>query len=141
MAHAREDLTPIFQQNEVLVGHDIKPPGIIAFDIDGIGQVKIVRRLDGNTETETVPFVPFMLLESDGPLKDWKGEAALLKLDGRGAFNHLVLFPVLKQLEQAKFHLQKKTGKASSASDAPYWYFSDPLQQFLLLSGKTHFLG
>ena len=31
--------------------------------------------------------------------------------------------------------------KASSASDLPYWYFSDPLQQFLLLSGKTHFLS
>ena len=82
-----------------------------------------------------------MLLEGDSALKDWKGEAALEKLEGRGAFNHLALFPDLNQLEQAKFHLQKKIGKASSASDLPYWYFSDPLQQFLLLSGKTHFLG
>ena len=140
MAHAREHLTPIFQQNEVLFGHD-STPGIVAFEIDGMDKVKIFRRRDGNTETDTVPFHPFMLLEGDGALKDWKGEAALRKLDGRGAFNHLALFPDLKQLEQAKFHLQKKTGKASSTSDLPYWYFSDPIQQFLLLSGKTHFLG
>jgi DNA polymerase elongation subunit (family B) len=140
MVHAREHLTPIFQQNEVLFGHD-STPGIVAFEIDGMDKVKIFRRQDGNTETDTVPFHPFMLLEGDDALKDWKGDAALQKLDGRGAFNHLALFPDLKQLEQAKFHLQKKTGKAPSASDLPYWYFSDPLQQFLLLSGKTHFLG
>src|SRR5262245_51230154 len=140
MVHAREHLTPIFQQNEVLFGHD-STPGIVAFEIDGMDKVKIFRRQDGNTETDTVPFHPFMLLEGDGALKDWKGDAALRKLEGKGAFNHLALFPDLKQLEQAKFHLQKKTGKSSSASDLPYWYFSDPLQQFLLLSGKTHFLG
>jgi len=139
MVHPREHLTPIFEQNEVLFGHD-GTPGIIAFEIDGIDKIKIFTRQDGNTETETVSFHPFMLLEGDGALKGWKGEAELHKLDGRGAFNHLVRFPDLKQLEQAKFHLQKKTGKPSSASDAPYWYFSDPIQQFLLLSGKTHFL-
>src|SRR4029434_1682600 len=140
MVHAREHLTPIFQQNEVLFGHD-STPGIVAFEIDGMDKVKIFRRQDGNTETDTVPFHPFMLLEGDDALKDGKGAASLQKLDGRGAFNHLALFPDLKQLEQAKFHLQKKTGKASSASDLPYWYFNGPIQQFLLLSGKTHFLG
>src|SRR5262249_59928108 len=34
----------------------------------------------------------------------------------------------------------KKTGKTPSSSDAPYWYFNDPLHQYLLQSGKTHFL-
>lgn len=139
MVPAREHLTPIFEQNEVLFGHD-STPGIIAFEVDGIDKIKIFLRRDGNTETETVSFRPFMLLEGDGALKGWKGDAELQKLDGRAAFNHLVRFPDLKQLEQARFHLQKKTGKPSSASDAPYWYFSDPIQQFLLLSGKTHFL-
>ncbi len=140
MAAAGEHLTPIFQQNEVLFGHD-STPGLIAFEIEGIDKVGIFRRQEGQTGFETIPFRPFMLLEGDSTLKDWKGEAALQKLGGRGAFNHLALFPDLNQLEQAKFHLQKKFGKASSASDLPYWYFSDPLQQFLLLSGKTHFLS
>ena len=47
----------------------------------------------------------------------------------------------MNQFDEAKFYLQKKIGKTSSAADLPYWYFSDPLQQFLLLSGRTHFLG
>ena len=139
MVPLREHLTPIFEQNAVLFGHD-STPGIIAFEIDGIDKIKIFLRQDGNTEIETVSFRPFMLLAGAGALQGWKGDAELQKLDGRGAFNHLVRFSDLKQLEQAKFHLQKKTGKAFSASDSPYWYFSDPIQQFLLLSGKTHFL-
>jgi DNA polymerase, archaea type len=140
MVQAREHLTPIFQQNEVLFGHD-STPGIIAFEIEGVDKVRLFRRQDGKTESHIVPFHPFMLLEGDGSLKDWKGEVALQKLGGKGAFDHIALFPDLNQLEQAKFHLQKKPGKVSSASDLPYWHFSDPLQQFLLLSGKTHFLG
>ena len=82
-----------------------------------------------------------MLLEGDEPLAGWHGEVKIEKLAGDGAFNRLALFPNLKQLDDARAHLQKKTGKTPSAGDAPYWYFSDPLQQFFLLSGKTHFLG
>jgi DNA polymerase I len=140
MAEKREHLTPIFQQNEILFGHD-STPGLIAFEVVGNNKVKIFRRRDGRIETELAPFRPFMLLEGDGTLKDWKGEAELQKLDGQGAFNRLALFPDLNQLEHARFHAQKKSGKTSSGPDAPYWYFSDPLHQFLILSGKTHFLG
>jgi DNA polymerase elongation subunit (family B) len=140
MEGAGEHLTPIFQRNEVLFGHD-STPGIIALEIEGIDKVKIFRRQAAETESDTVSFHPFILLEGDGALKGWKGDVALRKLHGRGAFDHLAQFPDLHQLEQAKFHIQKTIGKASSTSDLPYWTFSDPLQQFLLLSGKTHFLG
>src|SRR5262249_61839472 len=119
MVHAREDLTPIFQQNEVLFGHD-STPGIIAFEIDSIDKIKIFLRQDGNTETETVSFRPLMLLEGDGALKGWKGAAEVQKLDGRGTFNHLDLFSELNLLELAKLDLQKTTGNASSASGGPY---------------------
>ncbi len=140
MTKTSEHLIPIFQTNEVLFGHD-GTPGLIAFEIEGTDKVKIFRREDGKTASDTVPFRPFMLLADDGALKGWRGEAEVEKLAGPGDFNTLALFPNLNQLEQAKFHIQKKPGKAPSASDAPYWHFSDPLQQFLLLSGKTHFLG
>ena len=140
MTQTREHSAPIFQRNEVLFGHD-GTPGLIAFEIEGVDKVKVFHSEDGKTVCDTVPFRPFMLLAGDDVLKDWKGEAELEKLAGQGDFNILALFPSLNQLEQAKFHIQKKPGKAPSASDAPYWYFSDPLQQFLLLSGKTHFLG
>jgi DNA polymerase elongation subunit (family B) len=139
MIVTREHLLPIFQQNEILFGHD-STPGLIALEVAGT-QVKLFRRVEGKTESEILPFRPFMLLQGDEPLQGWNGEAELQKLEGQGAFNHLALFSNLDELEQARFYLQKKTGKTPSASGAPYWYSSDPLHQFLLLSGKTQFLG
>jgi DNA polymerase I len=137
----QHQLLPLFQKNEVLFGHD-GTPGLIACELAGDDQVKIFSRdASGATITATEPFRPLMLLEGDAPLKGWHGEAVVEKLAGSGAFNHLVLFPNLKQLDDAKAYLQKSTGKTPSAGDAPYWYFSDPLQQFFLLSGKTHFRG
>jgi DNA polymerase, archaea type len=140
MVQSREHLTPIFHRNEVLFGHD-STPGLIAFEIEGTDRVRIFCRQGGKTKTVAALFHPFLLLTGDGLLKDWSGEAELQKLEGKGAFNYLALFPNLNQLDQAKFHIQNKCGKMPSARDAPYWCLNDPLQQFLLLSGKTHFLG
>jgi DNA polymerase elongation subunit (family B) len=133
-------LPPLFQKNEVLFGHD-GTPGLIALEIVGDDRVQVFSRDGDATKSAILPFQPLMLLAGDQPLAGWKGEAKIEALSGSGGFNRLALFPNLKQLEEAKAHLQKTTGKTPSAGDAPYWYFSDPLQQFLLLSGKTHFLG
>ena len=136
----RQHLLPLFQKNEVLFGHD-PTPGAVAYEIDRAAGVKIFLRNGESLRNETAAFQPLMLLEGDEPLSGWKGEAQIEKLAGSGAFNRLALFADLKQLDDARFYLQKTTGKTPSAGDAPYWYFSDPLQQFLLLSGRTHFLG
>jgi DNA polymerase elongation subunit (family B) len=133
-------LPPVFQKNEVLFGHD-GTPGLIALEIVGDDRVQVFSRDGDATKSVIMPFQPLMLLAGDQPLAGWNGEAEIETLSGTGGFNRLALFPNLKQLEEAKAHLQKTTGKTPSAGDAPYWYFSDPLQQFLLLSGKTHFLG
>ncbi|MGB7952198.1 MAG: DNA polymerase domain-containing protein [Candidatus Binatia bacterium] len=140
MTQAWEHLTPIFQQNEVLFGRD-GTPGLLAFEIEGPDKIKIFRRQENTTVFDIVPWQPFMLLSGASLLKDWKGKVELHKLKGGAAFDHLVLFSDWHQLEQARVHLQKKSGKTSSAASVPFWHFSDPLQQFLLLSGKTHFLG
>jgi hypothetical protein len=140
MQARRQQLLPLFQKNEILFGHDATP-GAIAYEVDGDAGVKIFFR-DGDTlRSEAARLQPMMLLEGDEPLSGWTGDAQIAKLAGSGAFNRLALFADLKQLDEAKSYLQKKTGKTPSAGDAPYWYFSDPLQQFLLLSGRTHFLG
>jgi DNA polymerase I len=140
MNEPHRHLPPLFQKNEVLFGHDATP-GLIACEIDGADKVKIFRRDGDATLIETAPFQPLMLLAGDDGLKGWQGETQIERLAGSGAFNRLALFPDLKQLDDAKAYLQKNTGKTPSAGDAPYWYFSDPLHQYLLLSGKTHFLG
>jgi len=140
MNEQKHHLPPLFQKNEVLFGHD-GTTGLIACEIAGDDSVKLFSRDGDATKNDVVSFQPLMLLEGDEPLAGWHGEVKIEKLAGDGAFNRLALFPNLKQLDDAKGHLQKKTGKTPSAGDAPYWYFSDPLQQFFLLSGKTHFLG
>ena len=77
----------------------------------------------------------------EGWIKGWKGELSVEPLRGDAPFSHLISFPDLKSLEAARSYLQKISGKGSSVPDAPYLYISDPVQQYLLLSGKTHFLG
>jgi DNA polymerase, archaea type len=128
----------MFQKNEVLFGHDCTP-GLIAFEVTG-DKVTIFTRDDESSRSQTAPFQPFLLMAGDDGLAGWKGEAKIERLAGQGAFNRLALFPDLKQFDDARLYLQKKSGKTPNAGNAPYWYFSDPLQQFLLLSGKTHFL-
>ncbi len=140
MSDRKHSLPSLFQNNQVLFGHD-PTTGLIAGEVEGGDQIKLYFRAGGDMRTELARFEPLLILEDADNLKGWKGEAKIEKLDGPGSFKTLALFPDLKQLDDAKSYLQKKSGKTPSAADAPYWYFSDPLHQFLLLSGKTHFKG
>jgi DNA polymerase, archaea type len=132
-------LLPIFQKNEVLFGHD-GTPGIVAVEITAQGAIQISARDGARIFSQTMPFHPFMLLAGDNALAGWRGEAQIETLAGAGAFNRLAHFRNLKELDEARWFLQKTTGKTPSSSDAPYWYLNDPLHQYLLGSGKTHFL-
>jgi DNA polymerase elongation subunit (family B) len=140
MTEQKHSVPPQFQNNQVLFGHD-STPGLIACEIEGVDNVRLYSRVDGETRSELAPFAPLLILEGDDGLKGWTGEAKVEALTGSGSFNRLVLFPDLKQLDDAKSYLQKKTGKTPSAADAPYWYFTDPVHQYLLVSGKTQFKG
>ena len=136
------DLTQdlLFCNNKVLFGHD-STPALISFEVEKDGHVKIFRRKESSVHSEALPFHPFLLLAGDGWIKGWKGEFNVEPLKGNAPFSHLIFFPDLKGLESARAYLQKKSGKGYSAPDAPYLYIGDPVQQYLLLSGKTHFLG
>src|SRR5919109_796899 len=138
LTEQRHRLPPMFQKNEVLFGHDGKP-GLMAIEATG-DKITIFFRDGESSRLQTEPFQAFLLMAGDDGLAGWRGEAKIERLAGQGAFNRLVLFPDLKQLDDARLYLQKKTGKTPSTGNAPYWCVSDPVQQFLLLSGKTHFL-
>ena len=129
-----------FHQNAVLFGHD-PAPGLIACEIEADDKVKTFYRRNDTIQSESASFRPFIFLEGDEWLKGWKGEAEIERLEGSAPFNCLAVFPGLKKLEEAKAFLQKKSGKNPSAPDSPYLYLNDPTHQYLLLSGRTHFLG
>jgi len=132
-------LLPIFQKNEVLFGHD-GTPEIVAVEITAQGAVQISARDGARIFSEPMPFHPFILLAGDEALAGWPGDAQIEILAGESPFNRLAQFRNLRELDEARWFLQKKTGETPSSSDAPYWYFNDPLHQYLLRSGKTHFL-
>lgn len=129
-----------FYENQVLFGHD-PTPRLVAFELEGEDKVRIFRREEeGGISSELQPFTPFALLASQDLLKGWKKECRIEGLGGSGFFRYLVTFPGLKSFLKAKDHFRKITNKTSNAFDAPYFLLNDPVHQYLLLSGQTHFL-
>ena len=132
---------PIFHANPVLFGHD-STPRLLAFEVDGDNRVRVFSRgEEGRLVASLREFQPFLLLSSTDLLTGWSGGFEVESLHGEGLYQFLVLFHGWNDALKARAHLQKVTGKAQAASDAPYLFCGDPIQQYLMLSGQTHFLG
>lgn len=130
-----------FQYNRALFGRDASPR-LLAFEVDAADRMQIFSRgADGTVRSETVSFEPFLMVASEDLLKGWRGECRTEPLDGQGTFRRLVFFPHRDALDSAKSYLQRKSGKSLSAPGVPYLYINDLIHQYLLLSGKTHFLS
>lgn len=128
-----------FDTNTVLFGHD-STPRLLAFEIEGQDQVRVFSKKNGRVTSTLRPFTPFLLLADSGLLTNFPEDAEIEGLQGNGFFRYLVRFPGLAELHKARQHLQRASGKPSTAPDAPYFSVGDPIQQYLLLSGQTHFL-
>jgi DNA polymerase, archaea type len=129
-----------FYDNKVLFGHDTQP-SLLAFEHEGDAAIRVFVRQGGRTESFVQDFTPFMLLADPHLLKSWTGKYDIEKLAGEGFYTYLVRFQSWSDLDKAKTHLQKASGKSPSALDAPYFFLSDPVAQHLMLTGQTHFLG
>jgi DNA polymerase, archaea type len=129
-----------FYENKVLFGHDTQP-GLLAFEPEGDAAIRVFVRQRGRTESFVQDFTPFMLLADPHLLRSWTGKYDIEKLAGDGFYTYLVRFQSWSDLDKAKTHLQKASGKSPSALDAPYFFLSDPVAQHLMLTGQTHFLG
>ena len=128
-----------FYTNTVLFGHD-STPHLIAFEIEGQDQVRVFTKKNGRVTSTLRPFIPFLLLADTGLLTNFPGDVEIDALQGEGFFRYLARFPGLAEAQKARQHLQRVSRKTSTAPDAPYFYLNDPVQQYLLLSGQTHFL-
>jgi len=131
---------PSFHENAALFGHD-STPRLLAFELDGDDKVRVFTRTeDAKTVSDVRPFRPFVLLASTDLLTGWAGGYDVQELQGDGLYRFLVLLHGWGDALRARADLQKVTGKTQTASDAPYLFFNDPIQQDLMLTGQTHFL-
>ncbi len=129
-----------FHENALLFGHD-QALGLLAFELDGGDRIRVYRRQDGRLVSHSDPFSPFLLLADPDLLKTWEGEVEVTPLDGPGTYRWLARFPSWALAGKARDHCQKASGRGSTAPDAPYRFLNDAIHQFLLLTGKTSFLG
>ena len=139
--HAQLTLPALpFYDNPLLFGQD-RTTGLLAFELDGSDAIRVYQRRGEATLTSREPLSPFLLLADPDLLKGWKGESAVEPLDGAGDYRWVARFPSWAFALRARDHCQKVSKRPPAAPDAPYRFLNDAVQQFLLLTGKTSFLG
>ena len=128
------------EQSEVLFGSD-SLEGIVAVEPLGDRTMRLFLRRGKNLVTRDEPFAPFLLLEDEKLMKGFKNPYRAERLSAANDYKVLVLFEGWEACLKARDHLHKQTGESASSHQAPYLYVSDPVHQFLLLTGKTLFKG
>lgn len=96
-------------------------------------------RRDGRLSTRQEPFTPFLWLTKPGYLDGFEPAPELIRLAGDNPYRILARFPTWAALERALTHLRKTTNRTASDPAAPYFVLKDPVQQFLLDTGRTSF--
>ncbi len=128
------------QYDPVLYGRDATPE-VVGVEPEGAGHVRVFSRTPTSLTSKSVPFEPFLWLASEDRLAGWRGQCRMEPLSGTGRFRRLARFPDVESLESAVSWLQRRSGKGLGAPGVPYLYVRDVVEQYLLWSGMTHFLG
>ena len=103
--------------------------------------MRVYRREADQTVSETAVFSPFLLLAEPDLLAGLKGESEVTPLDGPGGFRWLARFPDWSEALRARDHCRAACGGGAGSPDARYRFFNDAVHQYLLLTGRTCFLG
>jgi len=129
-----------FYSNEVLFSFD-RTERIVAVEHDDKNGIAIFTR-DGN-EISTVlePFHPFIITADESILDRETHPHELVVLEGSHELRFLLLFNSWKERDKALKTIKSAESSKAGASQAPFFSPSDPVHQYLLLSGKTLFKG
>jgi len=127
------------EENHLLFGSD-QTKGIVAAELAG-RFIRLFIRDDDGVKFKDDPFHPFILLETPDLLTGFPGDFTIRQLNGDGEYRFLASFRDFRDCMAARDHLAKWSGKSPSTPDSPYLYFSDPVHQHLLITGKTLFKG
>ena len=117
-------------------------PGLVAVEHapgETADAMTLFLRRDGKLATRQEPFAPFLWLTKADPLAGFEPAPEIVRLAGDNPFRILARFPTWPALERALGHLRKTTGRTPADPGAPYFVLRDPVQQFLLATGRTSF--
>jgi DNA polymerase, archaea type len=101
--------------------------------------ITLFLRREGELSTRQEPFQPFLWLTKPDWLAGFEPAPEIIRLAGDNPYRVLARFSTWAALERALAHLRKSTGRPPSDPGAPYFVLRDPLQQFLLATGRTSF--
>ena len=119
-----------FAENKILFGRD-DTPGITCVELAGDDGVAVYSRRDGKTATEPVAFRPFLWLTEQVFLQDFDRKVEFTPLAGNGAFKFLATFQSWDDFQRAR----------KALAGAPFFALTDPVQQYLMATGRTLFKG
>ena len=88
-----------------------------------------------------MPFVPFLLLADPALVADAPGLLEIAPLAGPGALRWRARFAAWSDALGARDLSRQRSGLAPDLPSAPYRFVPDPVQQYLLTSGRTSFGG
>ncbi|MBN2035025.1 MAG: DNA polymerase II [Deltaproteobacteria bacterium] len=128
------------ESSQVLFGTDSQK-GIVAVEPVGRNRMRLFIREGTELKTGDKVFTPFMLLEDGTLMEGFDHPYQVESLSSVNEYRFLVLFERWDDCIKARAFIQKKTGRSASSPQAPYLFLSDPVHQFLLLTGKTLFKG
>ncbi|GAB4257469.1 MAG: DNA polymerase domain-containing protein [Deferrisomatales bacterium] len=129
-----------YRDNPALFGADPKQ-GIVAVEVVGDDRVQLYVRAGREVAVEEDRFEPFLFLEDRTLLGDRGGPARLEPLEGPWDYRWVAFFPGWRALRGALRHLGRVTGQAPGVPDGPFYFLSDPVQQYLTLTGRTLYKG
>ena len=117
-------------------------PGLVAVEHapgEAADAMTLFSRRAGRLATRQEPFAPFLWLTKAELLAGFEPAPEIIRLAGDNPFRVLARFPTWAALEKALGHLRKTTGRSPSDPGAPFFVLRDPVQQFLLDTGRTSF--
>ncbi len=138
--HRYAALSEQFYGNRLLFG--LAEHRTVAIELCSRKEVEVFKRNpDGELLRERRPLRLFALLADEGLLTNLRGAYKIIELVGGFRFRYLLEMDSSDGLETVRRHLRNVTGKAPGSPDAPYLILTDPVEQHLMLTGATLFMG
>ncbi len=135
-----QEISADFYRNRLLFGEP-NEKRIVSVEIASQNEVEIFRREGETVVRERRPLQLFAIVDDPARLEGLRAKYDVRDLAGDFPYRHLVTFSSTGVLDAFKRHIRAATGKNAGAPDAPYLVLADPVEQHLMLTGMTHFIG